>query len=153
MNLPSAIDAIMIGQTSISIIRLLPIIIRLFPWFRQSKLVRGLIIPINNVQESTDTELARALNLKTKIVPRKKFRDESHVIPLDRVKTCIEEQFNNTSLLKEFVLKAAKNLVGEATETAAQDLADRMMECVRDKCLKQTSARKRLTYRYSKREI
>jgi hypothetical protein len=134
-----------------SMLELLPYIVRLFPAVRTLPIVKGLAIPINDVHGITDPELARNLARKTSIKKNKTFNDETAVIKVSEAIKCVEEKFNDTTLVKEFVLVAVQQLVGDTEKTAAQDLADRMAECFRENSLRQNTPRVRRTKRYSAR--
>jgi len=119
---------------------ILPAIIRLFPAMRSLPIIRGVAIPINDVKSMTDEELARALNPKTKIDPKKDFNDATHLVKCSDVKSCVEDRFNDTTLLKEFLLAACQRLIGTGG-SAGQGIAQRIMDCVREHALSQASPR------------
>lgn len=119
---------------------ILPAILRLFPLMRELPIIRGVAIPINDVVPMSDEEVARALNPKTKIKDDKHFNDATHLVKCSDVMRCIENKFNDTTLLKEFLVIAAGRLVGN-TGTAAQNLADKMATCVREHALRQDTPR------------
>jgi hypothetical protein len=134
-----------------SMLQLLPYVVRLFPTIQTLPIIKGLAIPINDVHGITDPELARNLARKTSIKKKPTFNDNSSVIKVSEAIKCVEDQFNNTTLLKEFVLVAVKQVIGDTEKTAAQDLADRMADCFRENSLRQNTPRVRVTKRYAKR--
>lgn len=100
------------------------------------------MVPIKSVNAETDTELARKLDRKTRIKRPKNFNDEVHVIKLSEAMTCVETAFNDTSLLTQFLLGAAKAVFGDqGSRTAAQGLADKIGDCLRENCLRQDTPR------------
>lgn len=130
-----------------AIIRLLPLIIRLFPALARQTFIRGSIVFLTDIHPSEDPELARHLDIKTRVRKRPEFNDETAVIKVSEAIKCVEENFNNTGLLLEFVKVAITTLVrgtlGEPnpSKTAAQDLADAMANCIRENCLRQDTPR------------
>jgi len=138
-------------MATLPLIEILPYIVRLFPALKTLPIVRGLAIPINDVQGITDPELARNLARKTTIKKERSFNDETAVIKVSEAIKCIEEKFNDTTLLREFILVAAKQIIGDAETTAAQAIADRMGTCIRENSLRQDTPRVRRTKRYSAR--
>jgi hypothetical protein len=138
-------------MATLPLIEILPYIVRLFPALKTLPIVRGLAIPINDVQGITDPELARNLARKTTIKKERSFNDETAVIKVSEAIKCIEEKFNDTTLLKEFILVAAQQIIGDAETTAAQAIADRMGTCIRENSLRQDTPRVRRTKRYSAR--
>jgi len=132
-------------------LELLPYVVRLFPTISKLPIVKGLAIPINDVKGITDPELARNLARKTQVKPRKGFNDATSVIRVSDAIKCAEEKFNDTTLLKEFVLVAVQQILGDTQKTAAQDLADRIAECFRENSLRQNTPRVRVTKRYNAR--
>jgi hypothetical protein len=136
---------------SLPLPEILPYIVRLFPGLRTLPIVKGLAIPINDVQGITDPELARALDRKTEIKKQQGFNDETAVIKVSEAIKCIQDKFNDTTLLKELVLIAAQQLIGDAKVTAAQGMADRMADCIRENALRQDTPRVLRTKRYQAR--
>lgn len=129
------------------IIRLLPVILRLFGPVRTGTIARGRVVPLNSISESTDADLQRLLKLKTRIRPREDFKDSSHVIKISDVVTIVEESFNETSLAKEFVLAAAAEFISgtfggqQPPRAGGQKIADRIIERCREETLRQDTAR------------
>lgn len=134
------------------LIRLLPALIRIAPELVTGTVTRGKIIALADVKPESETDLARKLDRKTKAKKRRKYNDAVHVVKVADAIKCIEDQFNNTSLLVQFLLGAAKAALGdEEARTAAQGLADKMAECIRDKSLTQKNPRVLGTSRYYQR--
>jgi len=144
---------LLLGQLTRVAPALVPIIIRLFPALREVKLVRGLIIPLQTIDPASETELARNLARKLQLQEREKFRDTAHVVRVSDVKSCYEETMKDGGLLLQFLKSLAATLTDAKAKNAAEAIGDKLMVCVRDKALTQTARRKRITYRYSKREI
>jgi|Kansoi200Nextera_1026148.scaffolds.fasta_scaffold00003_5 hypothetical protein len=132
---------------------LVPIIIRLFPSLVNIRLVRGLLIPLKSVSEASETDLARQLARKLKLDERTKFRDTAHVVKVSDVKACYENTMKDGALLLQFLKALCQSLTDPKAKNAAEAIGDKLMTCVRDKALTQKAARKRITYRYSKRQI
>jgi hypothetical protein len=132
---------------------LVPIIIRLFPALTNIKLVRGVLIPLKSVSEASETDLARQLARKLKLDQQEKFRDTAHVVKVSDVKECYENTMKDGALLLQFLKALCSSLTDPKAKNAAEAIGEKLMTCVREKALTQTSKRKRLTYRYAKREI
>jgi hypothetical protein len=133
---------------------LLPVIIRLFPELAGIRLVRGRIIPLKEVSPMNEAEALRALNKKLQTKKRQGFNDNSHVIKLETLRKILDEVLGSGNQLVKDASKIAVALVtGHPGEPILQDSSDKVMERCRDECLKQTAARRRITYRYAKREI
>jgi hypothetical protein len=127
--------------------------------------VIGKLIPIGAVHEMTQEAAERALQRKVdeKVRRRKKFNDNSHVITLEDLKEVLEEQCGEGRLMLDSATSAVTSLVtnfagvqdvqSDWNFKAGGQIANKIMEAARDRVLKQTAARKRVTYRYSKRAI
>jgi hypothetical protein len=94
------------------------------------------------VRPATDEDLARELDQKIKQNPSDKAKDNQRVVKVSDAVACVENTFNSTTLIKEFVLVAAKSLIsGTQTQACGQSMFDAMAKCIRDKALSQLSAR------------
>jgi hypothetical protein len=139
----------------VPIIRLLPALLRLFPTVRSVPLVRGLVIPVDNIIADSDLQLARKLNRKLDLKKKKQFTDSAHVVKVSDVKAVLEKELDGT-LLKDIALALGRTLssaVGGEEDSAGAIMGNRIMDKIREKILVQTAFRKRVTYRYSKRAI
>lgn len=136
------------------LIRTLPAILRLFPQFKSPPMVRGKIIPLQTIDESTDQQLQRQLNYKLKLKRKEDFNDNSHVIKIEEVRKIYEETANAKVAITEVALGIAAALLQDRpTTNLFENFGQDFMDKIRAKALKQSAARRRLTYRYSKREI
>jgi hypothetical protein len=127
--------------------------------------VIGKLIPIGAAHEMTDQAAERALKRKPdeKVRKRKEFNDNSHVITLEILKEILEEQCGEGRLILDSATSAITSLVTEFAGVAdvqsdwnfkaGGQIANKIMEAARDRVLSQSAARKRVTYRYSKRVI
>jgi hypothetical protein len=130
----------------LDILRILPEIIKLFPEIL-SPVVRGKLIPLNNISPATDAEQMEALNRAVKLKPRKGFNDAIHVIKCSDVKSCLEEKLDK-SLLLEVLKSATRILAGDPTSNAGNIIGDRVMECIRENCLRSDTPRVKKTKDY-----
>lgn len=138
------------------IIRILPAILRLFAPVRTAKIVRGTVIPLQDITPSTDTELDRALNRKLNLKKKKDFNDLSHVVTIEDVRKIYEEEGTKKNVVVDVALAIGAALVTEEPAPGTSSLekfGNQFMDKIREKALKQTAARKNVTYRYPKREI
>ena len=125
----------------LEIVRILPLIIKFFPEIL-GPVVRGRLIPLNNINPATDADAMEALNRAVKLKPRQGFNDAVHVIKCSEVKSCLEEKLDK-SLLLEVVKSATRILAGDATSNAGNIIGDRVMECIRENVLRQDTPRVR----------
>lgn len=149
------LDAVLLGQAVAPLVRILPAILRIFPEILKDtpKLGLGKVIPIINQVAEPERDLARQLQQKFKLKEKEKFRDSAHVVRCDDVKNVLEKELDGT-LLKDVLLALGRNLMGATNlESAGAILGNRIMDKIREKVLVQTAVRKRITYRYAKREI
>jgi hypothetical protein len=101
-----------------------------------------------------EAEAIRQLNQQLKTKPRKRFNDGSHVVKVRDVVSIVEEVLGTGNAILKTGIKVATALVsGTPGDPVNLDSAQQIVDKVRDKVLKQTAKRKRITYRYSKREI
>jgi hypothetical protein len=117
---------------------LLPIILRLFPALVRAPIV-GRIIPLFNVKQSTDEDLARALARKYKRPERKGFNDDVHVIKVSDAIDCVENVIGDGKVQAAGILVLAKMLFNQST--GGSPIGDKIIECLRDNCLSQESDR------------
>ncbi len=124
------------------IVRLIPFIVRLFPQLVKTTFYRGSLVVANKVTAATDEDLARDLNRKIKQKESDKSKDNQMVIKVSEAIKCVEDNFNNTTLIKEFLLVACKSLVaGETQEACGQKLFDKMARCIRENALRHDTPR------------
>lgn len=137
------------------LIRVLPSILRLFPQFKAPPIVRGKVIPLQTINEATNAELERALNHKIRLKKKEDFNDNSRVVKVEDVRKIYEEIGTKKGVVVKVALDLAASLITEGApgKNYLEEFGNDFMDKVREKVLKQTAARKRLTYRYSKREI
>lgn len=122
--------------------RLVPLIVRLFPQLIRQTFYRGSVVVANQVTPTTDTELERNLAKKIKRRPQDETKDNQMVIKVSAAIKCVEEHFNNTTLIKEFVLVAVKSLwEGVQSQSCAQRMFDAMARCIRENALRQDTPR------------
>lgn len=143
-----------------AIVRLIPAIIRFFPATRTLPIPRGIAIPLMNVEPLGDELLDRALaeRPQLKVKKRPEYRDESHVLKVSDAIKVVEEMLKDKKLAKLGPLRAAKLLQFNITNEGGIDFSsnpmlDALAEKFRDRSLKQTAPRSRITYRYSKRAL
>lgn len=123
-------------------IRLMPIIVRLFPQLVKATFYRGSVVTLNKVTPSPDEDLERELNRKIKQKSADKSKDNQMVVKVSDAVACIEKGFNDTTLIKEFILTAAKALLeGRQSVACGQRMFDQMATCVRQKALRQDTPR------------
>jgi hypothetical protein len=124
------------------ILRMLPIIIRLAPQLVKQTFYRGSAVVANKIDPATDEALERDLNRKIKRDPKQESKDNQMCIKVSEAVNCVEKHFNNTTLVKEFMLTAAKSLFeGRTTEACGQRLFDQMTRCIRENALRQDTPR------------
>lgn len=122
------------------IVRLLPFIIKLFPELAQSSIL-GKIIPLFKIDPATDEDLARELNKEVRI-KQKNNSDATSVIKVSEAIKCAKSSFDNTTLISEFVLEAAKSLIaGRQIDACGQRMFDQMVNCMRQNSLRQDTPR------------
>jgi len=122
--------------------RIIPLIVRLFPQLVRQTFYRGSVVVANDVRPSTDTELERNLREKIKQKKKDQERDNQMVIKVADAIACIEEKFNNTTIVKEFILVAVQSLwEGVQTQACGQRMFDAMAKCIREKALRQDTPR------------
>lgn len=126
-----------------NLLRLLPFIIRLFPELVTGPLIRGRLIPLSQIKPASDEDLARELNRKVDLSPRRDgTQDSSQVIQLSEAINCVSSSFNNTTLIKEFLLVAVRSLIeGTTSRAAGQRMFNAMVECLRENALRQDTPR------------
>jgi hypothetical protein len=145
---------LVLGQATAPIIRLLPAILRLFPQFARVTLEKGKLIPLQTIDPMSEAELARQLNVKLRIPKQKDFNDKTHVVKISDVISCFEKTNDEQKYPVKIALDVASALLSATpAEPLLKEFSDDFIKCVRDKSLKQTAKRKRITYRYAKREI
>lgn len=140
-------------QIQAPIVRLLPILIKLFPELLKDtpKLQLGKVIPILEQDPSSDELLERAYERQPRFKRKtRKIKDTKFVVSLDAAIKCVEDAINDKTLSRLGVLKLAAQLV---STSGGSPIGDKIIECLRSKVLPQTAKRKRTTYRYAKREI
>lgn len=137
---------------------ILPALIRLCPELIEGTVTRGKIVALKDVDPMNEAEALRKLARKLRVRQRENFRDSAHVIKVSDAIKCLETvNDKNKTFFLQFAKWAAKNLIGtgggDLDRGPMQTYLDECAECFRDKCLKQTAPRSRVTYRYSKRAI
>jgi hypothetical protein len=128
--------------------------------------VLGKLIPILSISALVDAEAERALKRNFKLEQKKKFRDESHVVTCAAVKLVLEQELGEGKIVWQAAQGAVRAILpydanmfatqspaDVETRPAGQILGQGLMDKIREKALKQTEKRKRVTYRYSKRAI
>jgi hypothetical protein len=124
------------------IVRLLPIIIRLFPQLVRTTFYRGFIRIFGEVKPLSDEELARDLNRKIDTRSKDKDKDNQMVVKVKDAVHCVEVGFNETTLIKEFILVAIRSLIaGRGDEACGQRMFNQMSNCIREKALRHDTPR------------
>jgi hypothetical protein len=143
------------GQAVAPMIRLLPVILKFFPELLRDtpKITLGRVIPILGTDPTSDQLLDQALARRPKYDRKKpkKRKDSSLVITVEDAIKCVEDTVNDPKTCRLGVLRLAAQVINPTTGDSP--IGDRLVQCFRDKALKQTAARKYTTYRYPKREI
>lgn len=131
-----------VGQVA-PIVRLIPIIIRLFPDLVKLTFYRGSVVVANRVTPMSETELERAVNAQVKTQdPRDAAKDAQMVVKVSDAIKCLETTFNSTTLIKEFILVACKSLLeGVQKKACGQEMFNRMSRCIREHALRQDTPR------------
>lgn len=113
------------------------------------------ILPIALLQE-----VPQALEQKLKAIVKKKTRTRledklnTRVLKVQDAVDCLDKTLRDPKMLKDLIGKAVSAFVIDLAVGDPMDaLTDPVVECFKEKMLKQTSARARVTYRYSKRAI
>jgi hypothetical protein len=133
---------LLIGQLT-QLVRMLPIVIRLFPELVKTTFYRGSVVVLNKVTPATDTDLERELARKIEQKASDQAKDNQMVIKVAEAIKCCESTFNATTLVKEFVLVAIKSLIeGKTTQACGQKMFDQMATCIRENALRQDTPRK-----------
>jgi hypothetical protein len=134
--------------------------------------VLGKLVPIGGAAEMLQAQAESALARKAdqKVRRRKKFNEKSRVITLEILKEVLEKECGDGRLIYDSAQQAVNQLVNVISggiriqppsanpddawaASAGGNVANRIMEAARDRVLKQTAPRARITYRYSKRAI
>ena len=83
--------------------------------------------------------------------------DNTRVVKVQDAINCVDQTFRDPAsvigLATEVVKVIAFYRAGQTNDDYLGEWVDIVAECIREKALKQTAPRKRLTYRYSKRAI
>lgn len=112
---------------------LLPILVRLFPELVSSPVVRGLVIPLINVDPTAEEELARKLQRKVKF-PRV-TGDSSRVVKIADAIACVEKVIGDGKLQSLGMIGLARQLLNQATGDSPIGTA--IVDCIRSKALQQ----------------
>jgi hypothetical protein len=126
------------------LIRLLPLIIRLFPQLLKQTFHRGSIVFLSNIEPATDTELERELNAKIRVKRREETpKDSSSVIKVSEAIDAVEEVLNQAGIKRELLLSLVQALFGDTGNKRApgQTTADKIAEKIRENSLRQNTAR------------
>lgn len=135
-------------------VRILPAILRIFAPVRTLPIRRGVAIPLNDISPMNDAEALRALNRKLQVKKKPEFNDNSHVIKVSDVRTIVEKVLGEGHGVVSVASKIGVALItGDPGPPVMEDAANEILKQVRNKVLKQTEVRRRITYRYSKRAI
>jgi hypothetical protein len=131
---------------------LIPIIVKMFPAVRELPIIRGLAIPLMDVEPTSDLLLERALQHRIRIKRNpKKTKDTSMVITVESACDCVERVLSSGKFQKLGVLEAARILQG-GKATGENPIAEAMAECFRENVLFQKNPRARQhAYTYEKR--
>jgi len=128
---------------TVEIIRILPAILKLFPQLAKIPLIRGRLIPLNNIAPETDLDAARKLNRRFKRKPKEGPADSSMVIIVDEAIKCVEDAGNNNGgVIWEVIKKGAQQLIlGGGEENVTEQLLNPIVECIRENALRQDTPR------------
>lgn len=124
------------------LVRLIPIIVRLFPQLIKTTFYRGSVVVANKVTPATDEQLDP--NLERKIDRRREdqSKDNQMVLKVSAALKCVEENFNNTTLIKEFIFVACESLLkGVQTKACGQRMFEKIATCIREHALRQDTPR------------
>jgi len=127
--------------------KLLPLIVKLFPELVKPTFYRGAIGLLSKTDPTPDENLERALQTKTRVKKDKTFNDATAVLKVSDAIKCLEDNFNETSLMKEVALRVVKDFFNDVVKgtkepiSAAQNLADKMANCFREHALRQDTPR------------
>lgn len=133
----------LVGQAVPSIVRMIPIIIRMFPQLTKFTFYRGSAIIANKIDPVSEEDLARELDRKIRRDRKNESRDNQTVVKVKDAIDCVEKAFNETTLIKEFILTACKSLItGRQSSACGQSLFDRISNCIRENVLRQDTIRR-----------
>lgn len=129
----------------------------------------GKLIPLTGLAQMGDEAQERALarNPGRQFRKRRKFNDRSHVITIETLHEILREEFGDGKIAKRAAQICMRGIVtflqrgtsefaddaGQTYDSALEDVGNRILEAARDRVLRQTTPRRRTTYRYSKRAI
>lgn len=133
---------LLLGQVVSPLVRLVPILVRLFPQLVKTTFYRGSVVIANKVDPQSEEELQRELERKIKRNERDDAKDKQTVVKVSDALKCVEETFNATTLIKEFILVACVSLLeGHQKEACGQKMFDKMARCIREHALRQDTPR------------
>jgi hypothetical protein len=119
--------------------RILPTIIRAFPELVRGSPTVGRILPLMNVEPTSDELLDRSLDRKFKRKTKKGFNDEIYVIKLDDAISCVEKVFSAPDLKRKGLLALAREAINQTT--GESPLGTKIVDCLREHVLSQKSIR------------
>jgi hypothetical protein len=122
------------------LVRILPLILRLFPELATSPLI-GKIIPLFKIDPRSDTDLARALNRELKVPKHHGFNDNTAVIKVSEAIKCVETKLGNGKVLLSFLKGIVNSLKSAEGKNAAELLASDIAACIREDSLRQNTPR------------
>jgi hypothetical protein len=123
----------------------------LVPQVGRIKLPAGSVISIAGLVTATMHDYARnRIQNAAKQKTKKEDDDNKRVLKLNDAIDCVEETFTPEKIWTIFNSMIEVIVSGDNLDL---DLADPVIQCFRAHLLPQSSKRKRITYRYAKREI
>jgi hypothetical protein len=123
----------------------------LVPQLGRIKLPTGSVISVAALATQTMHDYARRrIQGAAKVKTKKEDEDNKRVLKLNDAIDCVEETFTPEKVWTIFNRMLEVIVSGEQLDL---DLANPIIQCFRANLLRQDSKRKRLTYRYAKREI
>lgn len=138
---------------------LVPTIVRaattVAPALKDVRILRGFVAPLQGSGFSEATavqELQAAINKRVKT--RRKLRDQmkKRVLKVSDAMDCVENNVGNGKIALSFG-RALVDVLAGGTGGNIELLLDAVNKCLIEHALPQTAKRKRVTYRYAKREI
>jgi len=122
------------------------------PVLGRISIAAGTIIGLAPLAELAEQKIEDGIKRGLKKKTKRKKKDNQQVVKVKDAIDCVENIIRDPKLLLRTAREIVSIFTGEP-RTIINVAVDEIAECIRSKALIQTAPRKRLTYRYSKREI
>jgi hypothetical protein len=136
----------------VEIAQAMPAVVRLFSVLRTGSIARGKIIPVSNISPMNETEAIRRLQQKIKTKKKTDFNDGRYVVKVSDVVEIVERILSEGNICSKVAVKMAIALITtDPGDPVLLDPAQKIIDEVRGKVLRQDTPRVRQSVRYAKR--